>query len=112
MGPRHRGRRESKPAADRSLTSVIRRSVELAGRGEPHAASRRHSDLACHPGQPRPSPRQPDYALPGIIPIDSYAGNQRRSRAPGQPVDRNALRLMTVRRLYARARVMSRVLRW
>jgi hypothetical protein len=32
------------------------------------------SDLACHPGQPRPSPGQPDYTLPGTIPMTAMQG--------------------------------------
>ena len=85
MGPRHRRRPTKEPAADRRLIPDTRRSGRAGGRGEPHAASRCYGDHVAHPLQPRPWPGQPDYALPGIIPIDSYAGNQRRSRAPASP---------------------------
>src|SRR6266536_1752754 len=74
MGPRHRGRRQIQSRLDRRLTPRRRRPRRAGGRGEPHAASRRTSDLAAHPGQPRPSPDQPDYTLPGTIPMTAMQG--------------------------------------
>jgi hypothetical protein len=69
-----------------------RRPPQAGGRGEPHAASRRaHRDLACHPGQPRPSPDQPDYALPGTIPMTAMQGPAT-EQGTGHPLDKNALR--------------------
>ena len=74
MGSRHRRRRQNNSAACRGLIYEQGDPVEPASRASPTRHRDAARDIAAHPGQPRTSPKQPDYALPGIIPMTAMQG--------------------------------------
>jgi hypothetical protein len=106
MGPHHRRRRKNQPGSDRRLAPTGGHPPGRRPGRAPRGIETHHRDLACHPGQPRPSPGQPDYALPGTIPMTAMQGPAT-EQGTGQALDNKRLTLMTVRwpdvRLHARA---------
>ena len=59
MRPRHRGRRQTRPGPHRRLTLQGTGGLKLAAGASPTRHRDAPRDLACHPGQPRPSPGNP-----------------------------------------------------
>jgi len=90
MGSRHRRWRQERPATHRCLIRT-RPIVKTSEPGRvPRGIETQTRDLACHPGQPRPSQRNPITRC-RAPPHDSYAGTATR-KAPAKPLTTNALR--------------------